>query len=206
MSETLRIALTGGIGSGKSTVTSKFQQLGVPVIDSDIISREIVELDKPCLKKIIHEFGNNLLTNEGTLDREKLRSIIFNDDAAKKILEDILHPAIYQEIEDQVSNVNYPYCLIVIPLLIETNASDRFDRILVVDTTEALQVERASNRDKTSVEDIKKIIKSQVSHEQRLKYANDVINNSLTIEELNDSVLKLHEKYIKLSSHSNKKN
>lgn len=206
MSAVLRIALTGGIGSGKSTVTSKFQQLGVPVIDSDVISRDIVKPGKPCLKSIINEFGSNLLTSEGTLDRDKLRNIIFNDDTAKKKLETILHPAIYQEIEEQVSKVDYPYCLIVIPLLIETKATDRFDRILVVDTPETLQVERARNRDKTSTKNIEKIIKTQVDQKQRLKYADDVIDNSLTIEELNDSVVKLHEKYLKLSSYNNEKN
>lgn len=203
---TFRIALTGGIGSGKSTVTSKFRKLGVPVIDSDIISRDILKPDKPYLKKIIHEFGNDFLTNKGTLDRKKLRSIIFNDDAMKQKLENILHPAIYQEIEEQVHKIDYPYCLIVIPLLIETNATDRFDRILVVNTTESLQVERASHRDKTSIKDIEKIIKHQASYEQRLKYADDIIDNSLTIEELNDSVLKLHEKYIKLSNCNIEKN
>ncbi len=203
MSAVLRIVLTGGIGSGKSTVASKFQKLGVPIIDSDVISREIVKPDKPLLKTIINEFGSKLLTNKGILDRDKLRNIIFNDDAAKKKLEEILHPAIYQEIEKHISKVNYPYCLIVIPLLIETQAMDRFDSILVVETSEDIQVERASLRDKISTEHIEKIIKSQASHEQRLKYADDVINNNLTIEELNETVLKLHEKYLQQSSYNN---
>jgi dephospho-CoA kinase len=203
MSAVLRIVLTGGIGSGKSTVASKFQELGVPIIDSDVISRDIVKPEETCFKAIIYEFGSELLTNKGTLDRDKLRNIIFNDEAAKKKLEEILHPPIYQEIEKQVSKVDYPYCLIVIPLLIETKAMDCFDRILVVEVSENKQVERASHRDKTSAEDIEKIIKSQASNEQRLKYADDVINNDLTIEELNEAVLALHEKYLKLSSYNN---
>ena len=206
MSATLRVALTGGIGSGKSTVALKFQELGAPVIDSDIIAREVVNPNKPCLKKIINVFGDKLLTKKGSLDRKKLRDIIFNDDRAKDKLEEILHPAIYAEIDKQIINVNYPYCLIVIPLLIETNAVNRFDRILVIDTTETIQIERAKNRDNSSAENIKKIIESQISRQQRLEYADDILNNSHKIEELNDSIIKLHEKYIDLSSYTNKKN
>ncbi len=200
---TLRIALTGGIGSGKSTVSSKFHELGVPIIDSDEISRDIVKPDKPGLKLIIEEFGTKILTDAGTLDRKKLRNIIFNDDNAKNKLEKILHPVIYKEIEKQISKVNYPYCITVIPLLIETQAMNLFDRVIVVETIENIQLQRASRRDATSSENIEKIIKSQASKEERLKYADDVINNDLTIQELDKTVLELHEKYLKLSSHDN---
>jgi dephospho-CoA kinase len=203
MAAVLRVALTGGIGSGKSTVASKFQNLGVPIIDSDIISRNIVRPGNPCFNSIVQEFGKDILTSEGKLDRKKLRDIIFNDDTAKIKLEEITHPAIYQDIEARVSNVNYPYCIIVIPLLIETQATNRFDRILVVDVSDSLQIKRASNRDKTTTENIEKIMKNQVNRMQRLKYADDVIENNLTIEELNDSVLKLHNMYIMLSSNKN---
>ncbi len=203
MSAVLRIVLTGGIGSGKSTVASKFQDLGVPVIDADKISRDIVETNKPCLNNIVDEFGEDILTTKGILDRNKLRKIIFNNDAAKKKLEEILHPVIYQEIDKQITKVHYPYCLIVVPLIIETQATDRFDRILVVDTLETTQLERASSRDKASFDDIKKIIKNQANHELRLKLADDIIDNNLTIEELNEAVLILHEKYLKLSSYNN---
>ncbi|MBL1141637.1 MAG: dephospho-CoA kinase [Proteobacteria bacterium] len=206
MSAVLRIALTGGIGSGKSTVSSMFHQLGVPIIDSDIISRDIVKPDRPCLNEIIHEFGNELLTKSGTLNRQKLRSIIFHDDSAKKKLEEILHPVIYQEIENQVSRLNYPYCLIVIPLLIETRAMERFDKILVVDAPETIQIERAHHRDNTSEKNIEKILKSQISRKQRLKYADFVIENKLGINELNNSVVKLHEKFLELSSYYKEKN
>lgn len=202
----LRVALTGGIGSGKSTVSSEFQKLGAPIIDSDVISRELVKFGMPCLNAIINEFGSVFLNEDQTLDREKLRDIIFNDEAAKNKLEEILHPAIYQEIETQVSNINYPYCLIVIPLLIETQAADRFDRILVVDTTENLQIERTSNRDNSSSQTVENIIKKQASREHRLEYADDVIDNSVKIEELNETVHKLHEKYLKLSSYDPEKN
>ncbi|MGB1801061.1 MAG: dephospho-CoA kinase [Gammaproteobacteria bacterium] len=206
MTSVLRVALTGGIGSGKTTVANQFEKLGTPIIDSDIIARNVVTPGQPCLKKIIHTFDNELLTKQGELNREKLRNIIFNDSKAKEKLEQILHPAIYEEIEKQIAEINYPYCLIVIPLLIETNAMDRFDRILVVDTAEKVQIQRAQQRDNTSEENIERIIKSQVNRQQRLKYADDIIENNLSIEGLNSSVKILHEKYINLSSYKPEKN
>jgi dephospho-CoA kinase len=199
MSKTLHVALTGGIGSGKSTVSSIFQSLGVPVIDSDVISRTIVMPGKPCLKNIIDEFGSTLLNDKGELDRHKLRNIIFNDSEAKTKLEELLHPVIYQEIERAASSIDYPYCLIAIPLLIETQATEKFDRILLVDLPEAVQLARASDRDNTSIDLISEIIKNQASREQRLKYADDIIDNSVKIEELTNAVQKLHNKYLKLA-------
>lgn len=206
MASVLRVVLTGGIGTGKTTVATLFEKLGVPVIDSDIIARNIVKPGQPCLNKIIQTFDNQLLTEGGELNREKLREIIFNDNKAKEKLEEILHPAIYEEIEKQIAKIDYPYCLIVIPLLIETNAIDRFDQILVVDTDEKIQIQRAHQRDNTSEENIEKIIKSQVNRQQRLKYADDIIENNLSIEGLNSSVNILHEKYINLSSYKSEKN
>lgn len=199
MAKPLRIALTGGIGSGKSTIASKFQALGVPIIDSDIISRTIVEPGSSCLKAITNEFGNDVLTSEGRLDRNKLRNIVFNNLESKKKLEGILHPVIYQEIEAQVNSVKYPYCLIVIPLLIETDSVDRFDRILVVDIPEDIQIKRTAERDKTSSKLIEDIIRSQADREQRLKYADDIIDNNMEINKLSEAVTKLHNKYLKLS-------
>ncbi|HIF49996.1 MAG TPA: dephospho-CoA kinase [Thiotrichaceae bacterium] len=204
MSAVLRVALTGGIGSGKSTVSSKFHELGAPIIDSDIISRDVVKPESACLHAIINEFGSDVLTNKATLDRDKLRTIVFNDDNAKNKLEEILHPAIYLEIENQLSKVDYPYCITVIPLLVETQAMRRFDRILLVDISEKLQIERTVNRDNSSNIIVEKIIKSQVSRKQRLKYADDIINNSIEIDELNDTVLHLHHLYMELSNYSHK--
>ena len=200
MSVILRVALTGGIGSGKSTVATEFRKLGVPVVDSDIISRNIIKPGSQCLKAIINEFGNGILDNECRLNRSKLRDIIFNDDHARKQLENILHPVIFQEINEQVSSIDYQYCLIVVPLLIETQSMDRFDRILLVEVPEKIQIKRASIRDNTNPELIKKIMKSQLSRSARLKYANDIIDNSVNVEELNNSVGKLHKKYMELSS------
>jgi dephospho-CoA kinase len=199
----LRIALTGGIGSGKSTVTSIFEQLGVPVIDSDIISRDIVKPGSICLNKIIQEFSKNILTDNGTLDRKKLRSIVFNNNEKRRKLENILHPAIFEEIDNQVNKVDFPYCLIVIPLLTETNMMDNFDRVLVIDVPENVQLQRASQRDNTSIENIEKILKSQSSRQQRLQFADDVIDNNLTLDKLRDEVSDLHKKFIALSSSHN---
>jgi dephospho-CoA kinase len=200
VSATLRIALTGGIGSGKSTVASIFEELGVPIIDSDVISRNIVKPNNACLDRIINEFGPEILTAEGSLDRDKLRNIIFNNDIAKTKLEEILHPVIYQEIDEQILAVDYPYCLIVVPLLIETQATDRFDRILLIDTDENKQVKRATNRDNTSSQLVEKIIKKQANRKQRLKYADDVIDNNVNIEKLRETVLELHYEYLELSN------
>jgi len=203
MTRTLHVALTGGIGSGKSTVSSKFQALGTPVIDSDVISRNLVKPGSPCLTTIINEFGTELLNDKGELDRGRLRNTIFNDLEAKNKLEAILHPLIYQEIEREISNVDFPYCLVVIPLLIETQATDKFDRILLIDVPEHIQLLRASRRDKTSTEAIQNIIQNQISREQRLKYADDIIDNSVKIDDLNESVHKLHDFYLKISNKDN---
>ena len=199
MASALRIALTGGIGSGKSTISAKFERLGVPVIDSDVVSRKVVQPNEPCLKKITNQFGKTILDEENKLDREKLRNIIFNDSQAKDKLENILHPAIYEEIEKQAADVDYPYCLIVIPLLIETQAMGKFDRVLVVDIPEETQLQRTVERDNKPAESIMDIIKSQTSREQRLKFADDVINNDTRVEDLDKPIQTLHDKYLKLA-------
>tara|TARA_R110002072_G_scaffold55372_4_gene144401 strand:+ start:6863 stop:7477 length:615 start_codon:yes stop_codon:yes gene_type:complete len=199
MTKTLRVAITGGIGSGKSTVSSKFQALGVPVIDSDVISRAIVKPGEPCLKAIIDEFGKDLLNVNGELDRFKLRNIILLNSKAKKRLENILHPVIYQEIEKEISYVDFPYCMVAIPLLIETKATGKFDRVLLIDIPENTQIVRTSERDKIPENIVSDIIKNQASREQRLKYADDIIDNNVNIEELGDIVEMLHKKYLRLS-------
>ena len=199
MKKILSVALTGGIGTGKSTVTSKFHALGTPIIDSDIISRSIVEPGKPCLDAIICEFGKKILDLRGEIHRRKLRNIIFNDSEAKKKLENILHPVIYKEIDKEISNIDYAYCLIAIPLLIETRATDRFDRILLIDVTEKTQLLRASKRDKASIKYISETIKNQTSRNQRLHYADDIIDNNNEVEKLDYIVEMLHKKYLRLS-------
>ena len=195
----LTIALTGGIGSGKSTVATLFSRLGVPVIDSDIIAREIVEPGMPILQQIADEFGNDILTPEQHLDRKKLARIVFSDPDKKKKLEKLLHPAIYHEIENRIKELDFPYCIIVIPLLVETGAINRFNRVLVVDVPEETQLQRTAERDQRSAEFVRKIIKSQVSRKERLQYADDVIENNVTIDQLEQSVSELHQKYLALA-------
>ena len=200
MASVFTIALTGGIGSGKSVVASLFEKLGVPIIDSDAISKNIILPNKPCFKEIINQFGEKILTNEGTIDRYKLREIIFDDAVARAKLENILHPVIFKNIDSQIALINYPYCLVIVPLLIETKSTQRFDRILVIDTLESLQLKRVVERDSASPILIKKIIKTQVSRKERLHYANDIIvNNDETIN-LNKSINDLHKRYLKLSN------
>jgi len=200
----LTIALTGGIGSGKTSIASIFKSLGVPIIDSDTISKEIIFPGKPCFKDIVNEFGEEILTNKGTIDRYKLRDIIFNNDKTRIKLENIIHPVVFKNIDTEISLINYPYCLVIIPLLIETKSTERFDRILVIDTLESLQFERIVKRDDISPILIKKIIKTQAKRKERLRYANDIIVNNDKIINLNKSINTLHKKYLRLSNNNHK--
>ena len=204
MPPVLTIALTGGIGSGKTSIASIFKNLGVPIIDSDTISKEIMLPGKPCFKDIVNEFGEEILTNRGTIDSYKLRDIIFNNDKARIKLENIIHPVVFKNIDTEISLINYPYCLVIIPLLIETKSTERFDRILVIDALESLQFERIVKRDDISPILIKKIIKTQAKRKERLRYANDIIVNNDTIMNLNKSINTLHKKYLGLSNNNHK--
>ena len=204
MPPVLTIALTGGIGSGKTSIASIFKSLGVPIIDSDTISKEIILPGKPCFKDIVDKFGKEILTNKGTIDRYKLRDIIFNNDKARIKLENIIHPVVFKNIDTEISLINYPYCLVIIPLLIETKSTERFDRILVIDALESLQFERIVKRDDISPILIKKIIKTQAKRKERLRYANDIIVNNDKIINLNKSINALHKKYLGLSNNNHK--
>ena len=199
MPPALTIALTGGIGSGKTSIASIFKSLGVPIIDSDTISKEIILPGKPCFKDIVNEFGEEILTNKGTIDRYKLRDIIFNNDKARIKLENITHPIIFKNIDIQISLINYPYCLVIVPLLIETKSVKHFDKVLLVDTLENIQFERVAKRDNISPTLLRKIIKTQATRSERLKYADDIIENNNEIGNLNEYINILHKKYLTLS-------
>jgi dephospho-CoA kinase len=199
MPPVLTIALTGGIGSGKTSIASIFKNLGVPIIDSDTISKEIISPGKPCFKNIVNEFGEEILTNKGTIDRYKLRDIIFNNDKARIKLENITHPIIFKNIDIQTSLINYPYCLVIVPLLIETKSVKYFDKVLLVDTLENIQFERVAKRDSMSPTLLRKIIKTQATRSDRLKYADDIIENNNEIGNLNEHINILHKKYLTLS-------
>lgn len=191
------VALTGGIGSGKTVVADLFARLGVPVIDTDIIARELVSPGKPALTEIIHAFGREILTAKGELDRAKLARITFSSARMRKQLEAILHPRIHTEIRSRLQKLDSPYAIIVIPLLVETGQIETYNRVLVVDCDEAAQVQRVRERDHRDDEQINAIMQAQSTRAGRLAWADDIIENNGTLPELEQKVARLHQTYLK---------
>ncbi len=196
----LKIGLTGGIGCGKSTVSDLFSKLNIPVIDADLIAHQLVEPGEPALDLLVQHFGSEILSLDGHLHRARLREIVFTDRDKKKELELILHPLIYQKMQAEYDKQHSPYCIFSIPLLIETNMTAFVDRILVIDCPLEIQISRVRQRDDISRERILSIINSQVSHQTRIEYANDVIDNSKSTKQLAEQVKKLHNQYLVLNS------
>ena len=190
------IGLTGGIGSGKTAVSDSFQALGIDVVDADLASRVVVQKGKPCLLKIAQHFGEDILTKEAELDRAKLREIIFKSEEEKNWLESLLHPAIANQIQDELNASKSPYTILVSPLLLETNQKDFCSKVLVVDVPVETQVERTLKRDGVSKEQVQAIINSQISRNDRLNLADEVIVNDGTLEDLEIAVKILHEKFL----------
>ena len=195
----LIVGLTGGIGSGKSTVADLFQQLGIPVIDADVIAHTLVEPGQPALVEIIEAFGANTVDASGVLDRARLRKLVFSYPEQRRRLEAILHPKIRREIITLTTNIRTPYCIVVIPLLLETDQRDLVDRILVVDTGVDKQIARVTMRNGLSRHEIMAIITAQASRERRLAAADEVIDNNGSLNELNSQVRAQHEKYLKIA-------
>ena len=191
----LKIGLSGGIGSGKSTACEIFSELGIPVIDADIIAHDLVRPGKPAFEEITKIFGKDIISSDGTLDRKKIRNQIFANETDRKKLENILHPAIYREIAHQTESLNSGYCIISIPLLLETGASGIVDRVLIIDVSREFQLSRASVRDSSSKSDIEAIIVSQISREDRLAAADDILDNEGDIDHLRMKICDLHEFY-----------
>lgn len=195
----LTIGLTGGIGSGKSLAADYFKNLGITIIDSDKIAHQITQKNQPLYKKIIAHFGNSILLSNDEIDRKKLGVLIFNHKNDRLWLEQLLHPAIIAQMKTDITNASGHYCICVIPLLIEAKQKLNFiDRILVIDVPESLQIERTKVRDQLSEREIKNIMASQCSREQRLKAADDVIENTSDLSYLKNSVLDLHHFYLNL--------
>jgi dephospho-CoA kinase len=194
----LTIGLTGGVGCGKSTVAELFQRNGVPVVDADDITRDLTAADAPALSRISSIFGDDVLLADGQLDRRKLRRMVFDQPEARQQLEGILHPLVREEIRARVREVSTPYCLVVIPLLVESSMTDLVDRVLVVDCEEADQIARVTVRDQCSVDDARAIIATQASRQSRLAIADDVIVNAGSLDELKIVVQRLNQRYFEL--------
>ena len=190
------IGLTGGIGSGKTAVSDIFEELGIGIVDADLASRVVVEKGRPSLEEIAKHFGQGILTEEGELDRAKLREIIFNSDEEKNWLESLLHPAIAKQIQDELKASSSPYTILVSPLLLETNQKDFCNKVLVVDVPVETQIERTLKRDDVSLEQVQSIIKAQISRDKRLELADEVIVNDKSLEDLQLAVSKLHQQFI----------
>jgi dephospho-CoA kinase len=198
MSHRLRIGLTGGIASGKSTVAQRFVELGVPVIDADEISRAVVAPGQLGLARVVAKFGNEILTANGELDRRALRDRVFSDPAQRRDLETILHPLIRAEMDRRALSAVGPYIVLAIPLLIEGDQRERVDRILAVDADEATQIQRLMARDGSSESQAKAILAAQASRENRLAAADDVLSNMTSVSELRHAVDRLNQRYLGL--------
>lgn len=196
----LVVGLTGGIGSGKSTVANYFADLKIPVIDTDVIARELVEPGQTALNEIVDTFGREVLTESGKLDRKHLADITFNNSQKLKQLEAILHPKIREEMLARLTSLNAPYAIVVIPLLLETGQQNLVDRILVVDCAENSQIERVQERDQRTVQQIQAIIKKQTDRKEKLKAADDIITNTGSTQDLMEQVAQIHEKYLKIAT------
>ena len=195
-----RVALTGGIASGKSTVAGMFATLGVPVIDTDQIAREVVEPGRPALAAVVDAFGPEVLAHDGNLDRRRLRDRVFADPEQRRRLEAILHPAIRAAMERQSQSAGGAYQLLVIPLLAEGGRRDHVDRVLLVDAPESVQIERLVQRDGGTREQAEAALRAQASRAQRREIADDVLDNTGDAAELRGKVAALHERYLALAA------
>ena len=194
------VGVTGGIASGKSTVANSFARLGVPVIDTDDLAREVVQPGTPALKAIKTRFGQGIMQPDGYLNRAAMREIIFADATARAALEAIVHPAIQALAETRIAATEYPYILFVVPLLIEKGWDKFVDRILVVDASEEIQKQRLIQRDGLNSKQVEAILQSQSDRSTRLAKAHDVITNEGDPDALNQTVASLHQHYLSLAA------
>jgi len=197
----LIIGLTGGIASGKTTVADIFhQQFTIDLIDADIIARQVVEKGSEGLQAIEAHFGASILDEQGNLDRGQLRERIFSCPEEKQWLNGLLHPMIRQQMQVEIDNVRSPYALLVVPLLIENQLQSMVDRVLVVDVDTKTQVARTMQRDGVSLQQVESILSAQLSREERLQHADDIITNNESNRELLPQITQLHQKYLAICS------
>ncbi len=196
----LRIGLTGGIGSGKTTVASLFATRGVPIIDTDEIARHLIDPGQPAFNETVGAFGSEILDGNHKIDRNKLRERVFDNTDERRRLESILHPYIRETIKKKLAQIDASYCIVVVPLLIESGFIDLVDRVLVVDTMEANQIKRTNTRSGLSEAEIRKIMATQANRAERLQKANDVIENNADRKRLEVEVERLHQWYLSLAA------
>jgi len=199
MAKCKKIGLTGGIASGKTTVSDCFKKIGTKVIDADVISHEVTEPSGSAFEEILSEFGSEILDEKGLINRKKMRAIIFDDQSQKKILEEIIHPKVRDEMFKRINKSDDHYLIVSVPLLVETGMNRIMDRTLLVDCSEDTQIKRLMHRDKITLNEARAILKNQASRSDRKKIADDLIVNekNVTLIELENEVLELHKYYLK---------
>ena len=200
------VGISGGIGSGKTTVTDLFAKYTVDVIDADVIAREVVEPGTAALKAIVAKFGDSVLDESGGLDRAKLRTLVFKDSEVKNWLNQLLHPAIRLQMLLQTQQAKSEYCLLSVPLLVENKLYEQVDRVVIVDVFEQTQLQRTLLRDKTNEQQIRAIMSAQATRQQRLAVADDVIDNNGKTDDLAKQVAQLHKHYLQLAKQNTKSN
>ena len=201
------LGVTGGIGSGKTTVTNAFSDWGITIVDADIVARDVVAPGSPCLKDIEKRFGPEILQADGTLNRGALRDIIFNSDEQKSWLNNLMHPVIRETMQSQLIAADSPYCILSAPLLLENKLEKYCDRVLVVDVPVEIQVSRTCNRDTVEASHVNAIINAQINRDERLNRADDIVDNSGNLESLMQQLPPLHEQYLEMArQHSRRKN
>ncbi|MPY25847.1 dephospho-CoA kinase [Shewanella sp. YLB-07] len=196
------IGLTGGIGSGKTTVANLFAELGIELVDADIVARDVVEIGTSGLTQITAHFGKQILNQDGSLDRAALREIIFNWPKERRWINDLLHPMIRTEMLNQLASTSSPYTILVAPLLFENELDRLVNRTLLIDISPEQQRKRTINRDSVTNEQVEKIISSQAPRAEKLLKADDVIDNHGKISALKSKVIALHNNYLKLSNNA----
>ncbi len=193
-----RIGLTGNIGSGKSTVAQLFQQQGITTIDADQISRQLTQSGTTEFQKIVAIFGDDVIDHNGEMNRRKLADIVFNDNQRREELESVLHPSIREMMFDLSQQSQSAYCILEIPLLMETGQHTEMDRVLLVTCSTEIKTQRLKQSRQMDTTTIKRILNSQMKDQQKIELADDVIANDTSMEDLKQNVLHLHEKYLTL--------